>query len=240
VKDYGPKDLFYKINYEGTKNIVETSKNYDIKLFVYLSHIQYESKNDLSLYTKTKLLSEKYLLNKYKTNNFPVTIIRPGNVYGPGATTWVERPLESIRKNKIALIEEGKGIFLHTYIDNLIDALTSVINNNIVGEIINITDGSNTDTWGDYLNRLSKMCGKGEIKRNFSKRQALMIAKTMMLLYKIFRIKPLITPMAVNVFTNTKKVDITKAKELLDYTPKISYEKAISNIEQWLKKENYI
>ena len=240
VKDYGPKDLFYKINYEGTKNIYKESKKYKVKKFIYLSHIRYESENKLSLYSKTKKLSEEFLLEKFKRNDFPVTIIRPGNVYGPGATTWVLRPVKSIKKNRITLINHGEGLFLHTYIDNLVDAIVSVLKNNVKGEIINVTDGDNSHSWGEYLNRLSEMCGKGKIKRNLSKRQAMIIAKLMIFLNKIFKIKPWVTPMAVNVFTNTKKFDIDKAKNLLDYKPKINYEKGISNVEKWLNKEGYI
>ncbi len=240
VKDYGPKDLFYKINYEGTKNIYEESKKYNVKKFIFLSHIKYESAKKLSMYTKTKMLTEKFLLEKFKRNKFPVTIIRPGNVYGPGATTWVLRPIESIKKNKISLIDNGEGIFLHTYIDNLIDALVSVLKNDVKGEVINITDGENNHKWGKYLNQLSKMCGKGKINRNLSKRQAMIIAKMMLFLNKIFRIKPWVTPMAVNIFTNKEKFGISKARNLLDYNPKIKYEKGISNVEKWLKKEGYI
>ena len=240
VKDYGPKDLFYKINYEGTKNIYEESKKYNIKKFVFLSHIIYESEEKFSMYSKTKMLSENFLLEKFKENDFPVTIIRPGNVYGPGATTWVLRPVNSIKNNRVTLIEHGNGIFLHTYVDNLIDAIVSVLKNEVNGEVIDITDGDNSHTWGDYLNKISEMCGKGKIKRNLSKRQAMIIAKLMMLLNKIFKIKPWVTPMAVNIFTNTKNFDIDKARDLLDYKPKIDYTKGISNVEKWLKKEGYI
>ena len=62
----------------------------------------------------------------------------------------------------------------------------------------------------------------------------------MILLNKIFKINPWITPMAAQVLTNQQKVSIEKARSLLDYEPKIDYQDGIKRVENWLRKENYI
>jgi len=241
VKDYGPPDIFYKVNFEGTKNIADACEEFDVKKFIFLSHIRYESEEHTGYYSKTKYMAEEYLLKKYKKSKFPVVIIRPGNVYGPGATTWVLRILRSIQKNRISLIEHGNGIFLHTYIDNLLEALMAVIKiPGLSGETIDITDGDNSTTWNEYLNLIAKMAGKSNIEKNMSKKTALHISKIMMFLNKVFKIKPWITPMATHVLTNQNKVSIEKAKSLLDYEPKINFQDGIKQVEKWLRKENYI
>ena len=241
VKDYGSPELFHKVNFEGTKNIAEACEEFDVKKFIFLSHIRYESEEHSGYYSKTKAMAEQYLLKKYKKSKFPVVIIRPGNVYGPGATTWVLRPLRSIQKNRISLIEHGNGIFLHTYIDNLLDALIRVISiSGISGEIIDITDGDNSTTWKEYLNIIAKIAGKPNINKNMSKKTALYIGKIMIFLNKIFNINPWITPMSAQVLTNQQKVSIEKARYLLEYEPKIDFQNGIKQVENWLRKENYI
>ena len=241
VKDYGPKKLFYKINLEGTKNLVKISEDFKIKKFIFLSHIRYESEKNINYYSYTKALAEQYIIEKYKKNNFPAIIIRPGNVYGPGATTWVLRPLKSIRENKILLIDHGNGIFLHTYIDNILDAIIIALKNpKALGEIIDVTDGDNDTTWGEYFNTIAKIAGKPYIKRNISRKTALFISKLMILLNKLFKIEPWVTPMAVRVLTNQHKVSIEKAKNLLDYNPKIDFQEGIKRVEIWLKNEKYV
>jgi len=240
VKDYGPRKNFYKVNLDATKNLANVCEEIGIKKFVFLSHINYESEKNTGHYSITKTLAEKYLLEKYRKNKFPVVIIRPGNVYGPGATTWVLRPIRSIQKNRITLVDHGNGIFLHTYIDNLSDVLISVIKKpELSGETIDITDGDNNTTWKEYFNSLAKIAGKPKIEKNMSKNTALFVGKTMMILNKLFRIKPWVTPMAVNVLTNQNKVSIEKARSLLDYKPKIDFEKGMKQVEKWLKKEGY-
>jgi nucleoside-diphosphate-sugar epimerase len=241
VKDYGPKNFFYKINLEGTKNLVKISEEFKIKKFIFLSHIRYEDEKVSNYYSYTKALAEQYLIEKFKKDNFPTIIIRPGNVYGPGATTWVLRPLKSIKENKISLIDHGKGIFLHTYIDNLLDAIIAALKEpKALGEIIDVTDGDNDITWGEYFNTVAKIAGKPNIKRNMSRKTALFVSKLMIFLNKLFKIEPWVTPMAVRVLTNQHKVSTEKAKNLLGYNPKVDFQEGIKKVEIWLKNENYI
>jgi len=241
VKDYGPKKLFYKINVEGTKNLVSACKNYNLKCFLFISHIGYESEKKFEYYSITKKIAESYLIEKFQKDGFPVVIIKPGNVYGPGATTWVLRPIESIKKNRIALINKGKGIFLHTYIDNLVDSLIISMNEpKAIGKIFYITDGDYSVTWGKYLNDLAIMIGEKPIKRNFSKGTGMTIAKIMVFLNKIIKIKPWVTPYAISIFSNDKTVNIKQAEKVLNYHPKVGYVQAMKNIQEWLKQEGYI
>ena len=239
VKDFGYKKNFIKINLEGTKNIVKICP--DIKCFIYLSHILYESDNQYGNYTLSKYLAEQYLQKKYKKDKFPVVIIRPGNVYGPCATTWVLRPLHAINRNKILLIDKGKGIFHHTYIDNLIDAIMIAVKNpNICGQTFDITDGDHSITWYRYFNDLAKIANKKPINKNISKKTALIIARLMVFIYYITGIKPIITPTAVNILTNKKEISINKAKEILNYQPKIDYNKGIIEVKKWLLEEKIV
>ena len=241
VRDYGPKQPFYDINYKGTKNLAFLSEKYNVKRFIFLSHIRYESGSDFGLYAKTKYLAENFLLEKNKENNFPVVIIRPGNVYGPGATTWVLRILELLKKNRILFIDDGKGIFLHTYIDNLLDVIMlSLQNKEVIGEEINITDDDYSITWKKYFDDLAEIAKLKPVSRNISKKTALRIGKFMIFLNKIFKIKPWVTPVAVNILTNYDHISIEKAKKILKYSPKVNYEEGLKRVKKWLISENYI
>lgn len=238
VKDYGKKKKFYETNVDGTKNLVKLCKR-SINRFVFLSHIPYEKVTASNYYNKTKTIAENYLHHQYKENGFPVAVIRPGNVYGPGATTWVLRPLRSIKKGRITLIEHGSGIFLHTYIDNLLDALIAAATKpDIIGKSIDITDGDHSITWGRYLNDLASMIDKGPIKKNLSKPTALVVAKIMMFLHKITGIDPWVTPQAVETFTNKRKISIKQAEDLLDYSPQTSYQEGMKEVDHWIKEQN--
>lgn len=236
VKDYGSKKKFYSVNLEGTKNIVDLCEEIKVKRFIFISRQQYEPMEKIGHYGKTKLLAEQFLNEKFKSDKFPVVIIRPGNVYGPGATIWVLRVLDLIKRNRIALIDGGNGIFLHTYIDNLLDSLVASLKEiNAIGKTFDITDGDNNITWKEYFNFLANIVGENPINRNFSKKTALFMSKIMIFLYYIFRIEPIITPTSVFILTNKKKISIENAKQILNYKPKVDFMEGKKRIDDWLK-----
>jgi nucleoside-diphosphate-sugar epimerase len=239
VKDFGSKKEIMNVNYKGTQHLVEACEK-KIKRFIYLSHLHTLSKKTGS-YSRSKAVTEHYLLQKYQQEQFPVVIIRPGNVYGPGATIWCLRPLEAIKQGRIALIEQGAGIFLHTYIDNLLDALLSTLTTQYIeGEVFEITDGDHTITWKTYLNDLSAILGKPPITRNITRTTASLISWYMMMRYYLFHKDPLLTPTAVRIFTNKQSISLEKATKLLGYIPVINYAEGMKRMELWLKTEQYI
>jgi nucleoside-diphosphate-sugar epimerase len=240
VKDFGSKKNIMNVNFKGTQYLAKTC-DHKIQRFIFLSHLHHVSTQERGGYSHSKALAEQYLVSKHHTENFPVVIIQPGNVYGPGATTWCLRPLQAIQQDRIVLIDHGKGLFLHTYIDNLLDGLLLTLTApSIEGEVIQITDGENTTTWKTYLNDLAALAGKKPITRSLPKPTASLISWYMMLRYFLFHKQPLITPTAVRIFTNTEAVSLDKAKKILGYSPSISYSEAMTRIADWLKTEQYI
>lgn len=162
-------------------------------------------------------------------------------MYGPRASTWVLRPLKAIQQGRIRLIDHGQGIFLHTYIDNLIDALHVAMRTpSLEGETIDVTDGDNAITWGRYLDDLAAIAGRPPITKDLSRSTALFISKMLMLGYRLFRIPPLVTPQAVFSFTNTQSVSLEKAQRLLGYSPTVDYHEGMQRVHQWLEKEHYV
>jgi nucleoside-diphosphate-sugar epimerase len=240
VKDFGSKKEIINVNLKGTQHLVETCTS-KIQRFIFLSHLHSPSTKRIKGYSYSKALAEHFLLEKHRTEQFPVVIIRPGNVYGPGATTWCLRPLQAIQQDRIALIDKGNGLFLHTYIDNLIDGLLSTMKtSSIDGESIEITDGDNNTTWKTYLNDLAAIAGKPPITRNLTKTAAHLISSYMMMRYFLFHKDPLLTPTAVHIFTNRRTISIEKATKLLRYSPSVDYAEGMKRMALWLKTEHYI
>lgn len=241
VKDYGPKKMFYTVNVEGIKQLIELFQDTTLKRFVSLSHLPYESSSDVSTYTVTKQMGESILQASYKEFGFPMTIIRPGNVYGPGDTLWVRKPIQALLNNRLLLVDEGKGIFHHTYIENLVDALMICIHNlSSIGKTIEITDGDNSTTWSTYFNDLAAILGKKPVTRTISKKTAVRIGFVMQHLFPFFNVTPWITPFAVDILTNTTTYDIRQTQKIIPYEPKIPYIKAMEQIKEWIESEGFV
>lgn len=95
-----PKELYYEVNCDGTKNIVDVVKEKNIKKIIFLSTVavygneskkisinEKSNKNPSNHYGKSKLIAEKILLNwaREKVEN-ELVIIRPTAVFGEGCT----------------------------------------------------------------------------------------------------------------------------------------------------------
>jgi len=98
-----------------------------------------------SAYGKAKFLSTKYLLNLFQKKNFPVTILRLYQIYGPyqDLNRFIPIVINSCKNNKIFSCSHGKQYRDFLYIDDLINAIFSILDNcKSRGEIINIGYGS--------------------------------------------------------------------------------------------------
>jgi nucleoside-diphosphate-sugar epimerase len=235
VNDYANAKQLYDVHVTGTKHLVNSCKQYHCKRLIVLSHIPYESTKKTYPYPHSKAQAEAYLLDEYQNNDVPIVIVRPGNVYGPNAQTWVVRPIHAINKKRIALIDGGRGIFHHTYIDNLIDALVKTMDTSgIDGRVFEVTDGDNTITWKQYFDDLCTILNRKPITKSFSSSVAKMLGSIMLFGDHVFKIPPLLTPYAVEIFSNTTKISISKAKDELGYIPRIDYQEGMKRIEHWI------
>jgi nucleoside-diphosphate-sugar epimerase len=147
---------FYRVNFEGTKNLVEVCLSEDIDKFIFLSSIaavgpnqkhgillnEQSSCNPISPYGKSKLKAEQFLVQIFKKNEFPMTIIRAPMVYGPlGQSDVITTILNKIHKDRVFIVGSGKNLRSLCYIDNLIQGLTLVGKfNSSDGEIYFISD----------------------------------------------------------------------------------------------------
>jgi len=60
-------------------------------------------------YAQKKLACEEWLLERWKTDRFPVTIIRPSHTY---SNRWVPNPVSSASYTFAARLEKGKPVFV--------------------------------------------------------------------------------------------------------------------------------
>jgi len=92
-------DMVMKVNYEGTKNVMEVSQNLCMKRMVYIgsassfNHGPKDNPGDETTlfdgwkfgmdYIESKYLAQKMLLKKYSNEKFPIVIINPTYMIGP-------------------------------------------------------------------------------------------------------------------------------------------------------------
>ena len=106
----------------------------------------------LSPYGITKLASEKYSLMHKAIYGLDVRIVRPSNIYGPGQKPFRGQGFiataiaKMILHQPIQLFGDGSSIRDYLFVDDLCDALFSVVTKGESGTVYNIGSGTGYST----------------------------------------------------------------------------------------------
>ena len=95
-------------------------------------------------YCATKIRAEHLLRGIDRPGDFNVHIVRPGDVYGPYSTPWIVRPVQHMREGTFLYV--SPSAINHVYIDNLVDAIETVVSAGaeLSGVPVTATDGMAT------------------------------------------------------------------------------------------------
>ena len=213
------------IVYPNERNTEELiNKDFEVKCPICNSYLQLvptteDSKISYgSVYGLTKDVQEKMSLLVGKSIGIPVVVYRYQNVYGPGQS--LKNPYTGILSifstrikngNGINIFEDGKESRDFVYIDDVVDAtILSIENEKANYEVFNVGTGEKIDvlTVAETLKELYKSNIKIEVSGNF-------------------RIGDIRHNLA----------DITKANQILGYTPKYNFQKGIKKFVDWVNTQ---
>jgi len=217
-------NLYVDVNINGTLNLLELSREYKIKNFIFGSsssvygttkEIPFSEEGKLkpiSPYGVSKRAGELLCYTYNHLYNLPVTILRFFTVYGPR-----QRPDMAIHKftklidecKKIYLYGDGKTSRDYTYISDIVEGIISALNNNFNYEIFNLGN-SNPTNLSYLISLIEKNIGKS-VKIKYLPEQPG---------------DPSIT-----------FADISESKRMLNYEPKVKIEEGIKRFVEWYKNE---
>jgi nucleoside-diphosphate-sugar epimerase len=156
VGDWGHVDEYRKVNVEGLRALFDAVLNRPLHRFVHVSTLGvYEARHHYGTdeteplpdrhidgYTQSKVEAERLALQYYRKQKIPVTILRPGFVYGSRDRMVLPRLVNRLQERSVIYIARGRYALNTTYVGNLADAVVLGIDNPAaVGEVFNITDG---------------------------------------------------------------------------------------------------
>lgn len=220
--------LYQEVNCLGLQNILEEMKLHNVKNGVFASSSsvygnckEVPFKEDMivdyaiSPYAATKKANEVMSHVYHKLYDFNIIMLRFFTVYGPK-----QRPDLAINKftrlmlenKEIPMFGDGSTSRDYTYIDDIVDGIIKsckyVEENNNIYEILNIGNSSPTSL----------------------KEMIQTIAETLNVVPKINQL-----PMQLGDVDRTY-ADISKAKKLINYSPKTSFKEGIDKFVVWYKK----
>ncbi len=140
LDEYTSKML--RINTQGVENVLQGAINNKVKKVVLLSSVAAMGfKDDLEIYDedsmfeptdgygKSKLVSEKVVLDCYLDKGIDVSILRPTAIYGKGSLGPLQKIVNFINKGIVPVIGDGKNLQSLTYVGNVVNAAVTLAEN---------------------------------------------------------------------------------------------------------------
>ena len=206
------KELLWKINFEGTKNVLKASAESGVKHFIYVSSVAAEWPEG-SEYAKTKAYAEQLV----KLNNrMAYTIIRPTLTYGFNEGQEFLMFVESLKKFPVVFfIGRGRAKKNPVFLDDIVKGLSALAyNKKTYGKIYNFSGGQEISIW-DMTKLVLKHKG---IKKLFIPVPVFLCNILAAILEKIMK-KPFLTRYAISRILQEASADNSEVKKDLGYNP---------------------
>lgn len=240
------------VNVEGTRHVVEAAAHAGVRRIVHVSSMAVHGGNLPPVLTEScplivegdpysvgKAEGERLAFERGKSLGVEVTALRPTLVYGPRSPLWLVSYLERVRREQIALIDDGRGLANLVFVDDLVDAMIAVAEHrDVVGEAFLIS-GAEPATWREYIDTLAALCRKPAPPSVSLRRARLEIP-----FWKVYTTLTLhprrLQGMDLGQMTQRSRVSIEKANRVFGYAPRFSVAAGVQASESWLRSEGYL
>jgi nucleoside-diphosphate-sugar epimerase len=249
---YSSREGYWETNVGATRHALDAAIAAGAKRFVHLSSIvvfgfDFEGEVDERTpvrpngvhYVDTKIASEQVVLEAHAEGEIPCTIVRPGDVYGPGSRPWTVEPVRLLKSKQLILPDGGRGLHSPVYVDDLVDGIVRAAGTREAEGRIFILTGAEKPTIGEFFGHYCRMLGI-DTPRTAPTPVVREVARAMDLAARVRGRRSEATPAAIDYFARRGSYSIARAREGLGYEPAHDLRAGMAKTEEWLRAEGLL
>jgi len=253
---WGDKNLFFAVNAEGTRHVIEGCRAHGVKKLIFTSSpsVIYNNADmegvDESVpypasyscdYPLTKAIAEKMVVAANGADGLLTVALRPHLIWGPGDPHLVPRIIQKAREGKLAVVGEGGNKVDLIYIDNAVeahiracDALTP--DSPLAGRAYFVSDGEPVVLW-QWIDDLLRELDIPPVGKKISYKLAWCLGAVLEGAYRIFRLpgEPPMTRFLAAQLATSHYFDISRARQDFGYRSIVSPEEGMRRLIQSLR-----
>jgi predicted dehydrogenase/nucleoside-diphosphate-sugar epimerase len=223
----------------GTRNVIDACLKHDTKRLVYVSSMSVfdhagrdpattmtESStlephpNWRGAYTQTKLAAETLVRDAIRDKGLRAVVIRPGQIFGPGAERVTPNGTIALAGRWLAIGEPTQTLPL-VYVDDVVDALLLAGESDAaLGHVINVVDPSTT-TQQHYLDRAKRKLGPELRVMRVPVKVFMGVAYGVEMLGRVLKRDVPLTRYRVRSLRPLSNFDLTQARTRLGWEPRV-------------------
>jgi len=246
-------DASWRVNVLGTRHALDAAARGSAERFLHLSSIRAFSdlgfpddvgerhpvRPDGAPYVDTKIASEHVVLQAHAAGELACTIVRPGDVYGPGSRPWIVMPLELVKRGMFALPAWGRGRFSPVYVDDLVDGIAAAAAAPAAsGQVLTLAGGTTVSTREFFAHHHRWAGRRGPLL--LPTPVAVAAAGAIAAVNRVRGAESEVNPVSMRYFARRGGYSIEKARLLLGYEPAVTLADGMARTEAWLRQQRLI
>lgn len=261
VGPFYKREMYFKVNYEGTLNVIAACKAHGVPKLVGSSSpstrfdgsdIDGLTEDDLSIrpagefleaYAETKAMGE-VALREACCDELLTVAVAPHQVYGPRDSLFLPNLMLASQSGKLRVFGAGNNEVSFTHVDNYCHALIIAQDklfpgSPALGKFYIVTDGGKHNFW-HVLDQVFVSNGDTSIFDKFHLPYTFMmgLAHALKLVSRLTGVRFRITPFTVKMLVIHRWFDIGNARRDLDYEPIIEFKDGWTDTIGWYQKHD--
>lgn len=246
-----PVETFHAVNAEGTRKVLQAALQAGVERVVHtstigvLGHVAHPPANEETPYNpgdhyqSTKMEGEQIALEFHRRHGLPLTVVRPGSIYGPGDLRFAKL-FKTINKGVFFIIGPGTTHLHFVYIDDLTDGMILAMENDrALGEVFILT-GEHPVSIKELASCIAGVLGRPAPRRHLPYKPLKMAAHLVQKVCQPFGIEPPLYPRRLDFFVKNREFDISKARAVLGYQPQVDLQTGLERTAQWYRENKII
>jgi nucleoside-diphosphate-sugar epimerase len=246
-----PDDYYREVNLRGTERLLEAAARHGVRRFVHTStvgvhgHVANPPADESAplapgdIYQETKAEAEALAFDYHRRRGVPVTVVRPGAIYGPGETRLLKL-FRAIARGRYAIVGTGRTFYHPVYIDDLVAGfLLALDRDQAVGQAFLIC-GPSYVSQQDLAALVAKHTGGRVLPFRVPARPIQWAGDLVEAICVPLGIEPPLHRRRVDFWTKSRAFTIEKARRLIGYDPKVGLDEGIARTAAWYRAAGWL
>jgi nucleoside-diphosphate-sugar epimerase len=229
---------YWEINSTASRQLVELAHAAGVARFVHCSSVGVygEIKNppadedstcepDL-VYERTKLEGERKIRQYAQETGYPVVIVRPVWVYGPGCPR-TEKLFRTIKKGRFLFLGDGLTLRHCIYISDMIEAFNLCAQQQTAPGRVFIIGDREAVTIRDLIHRMAAVAGASPPRLSVPIGLIRPLCSFIEHFFTSLGKEPPLSERSLKFFTNNTSFDISRAQNELGFVPKVTLQEGL-------------
>lgn len=245
-------DSAWAVNVRGTRNVVEACRDGGVQRLLHVSSAAVYSHDrppvvteelpvrpSKRVYGDTKIAAEQVIWQAHAAGEVTATVVRPGDVYGPGSRPWTVLPVQMLSAGQVILPARGHGLMNPLYVTDLVAGLVAAATSPAgEGQVFNLSGPEAVETH-EFFGHYCAMLGIGGPRvapTLLAVAVATLVGGTLRTLGRPSEA----SAGTMAMLATGARISNQKASDILGWQPQVDLDEGMELTEAWLRAEGLL